>query len=721
MGNDQMQMVPEGLTFGDYRVVRLLERDLTGTLYEASAMATGQYVIIKEYSPAITATMRFKEWFEAIAGGALMTVHPAIQRVLEAEQQGNRFYLVLEHLVGETLSQRLQGLAGAALIDRFALVRLFVPPIAAALDAIHQQGRSHGALTPSTIWFAEDGRVLLREVHRPTLGPVAPFYRAPEQIESKLPAEPAVDQYALATIVYEALVGRRPLRAATPAVLARLLQTRPVPLPSWSIGAFPTAVEAVLIQALAKEPAARYEQVGVFAEVLVRALDQSSRSAPILASTQVVGATPPLRIAARSTNAGRVAGQATMAADRLVAVLPATSRTRSDADPPIELRPVSNGQGPLGDRVVTITPAPTQTGTVTTLQSIATAPPVTLGNQSQATSLAPQPGPLSQSMDRLILAPGRSAGAPSVRDTTASLPPRRAAVAAPSLDDDDDDDEQPPWRHTLLVALEVAAIVGLFIGATVVISRLTGFDPVSLLPSGLVPGRSVESRVVPTATIDPVPTQVVTTATAVVPRGQFGGEWYLNSGRLRLTQEGDRVSGSFEQALTNQPGTIAGQVVGQTMNGTWTTGPSTQAIRLTLSPGGTTVEGFVVDQGQRLVWCGAKADQAFAEGCSFAGSWVSSVANRPDCPMTLTRINQQITGRFCLGTLEGSIGQNRPGGQQVVLEGTWFVTGQQPGRFTFLLDAPEQQQFRGNWQGQTPNPWCGWRPQSTAPIPCLGE
>jgi hypothetical protein len=89
--------------------------------------------------------------------------------------------------------------------------------------------------------------------------------------------------------------------------------------------------------------------------------------------------------------------------------------------------------------------------------------------------------------------------------------------------------------------------------------------------------------------------------------------------------------------------------------------------------------------------------------------------------MTLVRVDLRVTGSYCSGAVEGTITAHAVEPEWVMLEGTWTVAGHPPGRFTLYALGYDARQFRGNWIGDGPNEWCGWRDGSAAPEPCLAE
>jgi eukaryotic-like serine/threonine-protein kinase len=93
-------------------------------------------------------------------------------------------------------------------------------------------------------------------------------YMSPEQIQSH--PRPASDQYALGVVVYEWLCGTRPFQGSYTEIAAKHAMVPPPPLRKY-VPTLPTAVEEVVLKALAKDPKDRFANVQAFAQALAQA------------------------------------------------------------------------------------------------------------------------------------------------------------------------------------------------------------------------------------------------------------------------------------------------------------------------------------------------------------------------------------------------------------------------------------------------------------------
>lgn len=201
------------------------------------------------------------------------------------------------------------------------------------------------------------------------------------------------------------------------------------------------------------------------------------------------------------------------------------------------------------------------------------------------------------------------------------------------------------------------------------------------------------------------------TVTVNAPIGNFAGQWVHNFGTMTLTQNGTVVTGTYQNTLEGGSGSLAGQVSGNVLTGTYTKN-QTLPIQFTLSGDGKRFTGNWNTVNQ---WCGARPGQNFPAGCSFAGKWNNEYDINTQCepPMNLTRKDNNVTGTYCNGTITGTITYSSG---QTILTGNYHIGGF-PGTLQFFIDGYNALQFRGNYD--TSNPWCGWRDGSSKPGTCL--
>jgi serine/threonine protein kinase len=284
-----------GSTIGNYQIIEKVGAGGMGSVYKAYQPALGRYVAIKVLPPQTAGDPSFAERFalEARAIGKLR--HPNIVTAYDFSTNGDLAYLVSDFIDGGTLADQL----GAPLPLDYVLTIL--TPMASALDYAHARGVVHRDIKPQNILLTHEGTPVLTDFGlAKIIGPGSGVtqagalmgtaeYIAPECASGAESAGPAADQYAMAIVAYQMLVGRHPFPSENPLSALMAHVHKPVPVPT-AIGVpLPANVEAALLRGLAKKPEERFARVGDFVRALSGAATSSPSQPPLLAA-----AAPPL-------------------------------------------------------------------------------------------------------------------------------------------------------------------------------------------------------------------------------------------------------------------------------------------------------------------------------------------------------------------------------------------------------------------------------------------
>jgi eukaryotic-like serine/threonine-protein kinase len=164
--------------------------------------------------------------------------------------------------------------------------------LAEALRRIHDDGRVHGALTPSRVELTSSGVELLPGQ------PDATPYTAPEVLRGR-PADARADIFSFGAIVYEMITGRAPFDGNTPETLLASMVNAPPP----ATGS--RALDALLVNCLAKDPAARWQRIQK-AQLELKLLTVSARRTE---SPQRESVAAQVRAEVQQAVAARIAGR----------------------------------------------------------------------------------------------------------------------------------------------------------------------------------------------------------------------------------------------------------------------------------------------------------------------------------------------------------------------------------------------------------------------------
>ncbi|MEX0638288.1 MAG: serine/threonine-protein kinase, partial [Burkholderiales bacterium] len=271
------------LQVGKYDVHKMLGKGATGTVYLARDTFSGRDVALKTIEPEVFRDPEFGTVYrsqflnEASLAGKLK--HPHIVSILDAVVGEDSGYIAMELVTGGDLSAHTR--PGKLLPVADVLQIGF--KCCGALDYAFREGIVHRDIKPANLMLAggtnvkiaDFGAAYLRKsqaVQSAEMG--SPYYLSPEQIAGRELTHHS-DMYALGAVLYEMLTGQRPLRAENlDALLKKILELEPMP-PSEIRKDLPKELDAVILRALRKKPAARYPTWAEFAAELAKVVRQT--------------------------------------------------------------------------------------------------------------------------------------------------------------------------------------------------------------------------------------------------------------------------------------------------------------------------------------------------------------------------------------------------------------------------------------------------------------
>ncbi len=267
-----------GQQLGNYRLLRLIGRSSLAEVYLGEHLHLGTQAAIKVLHAHVASEN--SEQIRTEARMLARLAHPHIVRLLDLIIEDGIPFLVMEYAPNGTLRER-HPKGNRVPLDA---VVSYVKQVAEALHYIHQQKLIHRNIKPENMVLGRNNEVLLSDFgvaiiaqstrSQPTLeaaGTVA--YMAPEQLRGK--PRPASDQYALGVVVYEWLSGEPPFSGSIREIANQHLSVPPPPLHT-RIPAISSAIEHIVLKALAKDPQQRFEHVQAFALALEEAFHAES-------------------------------------------------------------------------------------------------------------------------------------------------------------------------------------------------------------------------------------------------------------------------------------------------------------------------------------------------------------------------------------------------------------------------------------------------------------
>ena len=274
-----------GTRLGPYEIASAIGAGGMGEVYRARDTRLDRHVAVKVLHSDLTCTPELKGRFEREARTLSSLSHPHICSLYDVGSEANVEFLVMELLEGETLSSRLR--RGPLPVS--AVVKLGIE-VADALTKAHRLGVIHRDLKPSNIMLTATGAKLMdfglakpaianagtssrssvADLATATLqSPSTPLsaagtligtiqYMSPEQIEGR-EADERSDIFALGTVLYEAVTGRRVFEGKTQiSVASAILQKDPPPITDIADTGLPP-LEYIIRTCMAKDPDERFQ------------------------------------------------------------------------------------------------------------------------------------------------------------------------------------------------------------------------------------------------------------------------------------------------------------------------------------------------------------------------------------------------------------------------------------------------------------------------------
>jgi serine/threonine protein kinase len=262
-----------------YRIARTLGEGGMGKVYLAVQPAIGSRVAIKLLSDQCAKLPELVDRFFAEARAVNLIRHEHIVGVLDMSRlPDGRPFIVMEFVEGATLADIVR----TTVAPLGGIVQV-MGEVLAALGAAHAIGIVHRDLKPDNILVTAQGhaKVLdfgiaklapnLRDVGPATrtgalLG--TPAYMAPEQISGAGSVDGRADIYAAGVVLYEAVTGEQPFHAPSMFDLMRAHVEQAPPSPRVLRPDLPVSLEQIILTALAKDPAQRFQSAAAMAQAL---------------------------------------------------------------------------------------------------------------------------------------------------------------------------------------------------------------------------------------------------------------------------------------------------------------------------------------------------------------------------------------------------------------------------------------------------------------------
>jgi len=279
-----------GKTISRYRILEQIGAGGMGVVYRARDEQLERDVAIKILSHGLLADPAARKRFRKEALSLARVNFPSVATIHEFGSEGELDFLVTEYIPGTTLDSKLYGTR----LPQKEVVQLGLQ-LAQGLAAAHQHGIVHRDLKPGNLRITPDGRLKILDFglaqFAPQINELAQTmtltnsaeltgtlpYMAPEQLKGE-PADPRTDLWAAGAVLYEMTTGKRPFPQNNPAMLINSILNDQPALPSALATDLTPDLENIILKALDKDPARRYQSAVELGVDLERALHPTNPS-----------------------------------------------------------------------------------------------------------------------------------------------------------------------------------------------------------------------------------------------------------------------------------------------------------------------------------------------------------------------------------------------------------------------------------------------------------
>jgi hypothetical protein len=282
-----------GTEFAGYRIDALLGRGGMGVVYRAENARLGTKIALKLLAEELAEDESFRERFVRESRTAASINHPSIVPIYDAGDRDGVLYIAMRYVEGLDLKALLA--AEGPLEPERALA--LAGQVAGALDAAHARGLIHRDVKPANVLveqtadpeapelaYLTDFGLTKHTESRSGLTESGQFmgtidYISPEQIQGQK-VNGRADVYSLGCVLFECLTGEVPFRRETDVATVWAHMGDAPPAASVLRPGLGASVDGVLEQALAKDPAERFETCRELVDALRAEIGRSPRRRP---------------------------------------------------------------------------------------------------------------------------------------------------------------------------------------------------------------------------------------------------------------------------------------------------------------------------------------------------------------------------------------------------------------------------------------------------------
>lgn len=248
-----------------YEITELIGVGGMADVYKAVDLMENKIVAVKILKPEFSGNEEFIRRFRNESKAIALLSHPNIVKIYDVGLKDEIQFIVMEYIDGITLKE---------FIDQQGVLRWqdalhFMIQILRALQHAHDKGIVHRDIKPQNIMLFADGTIKVMDfgiarfsrvdgktLSDKTIGSV--HYISPEQARGDMTDERS-DIYSVGVMLYEMLTGQKPYDGDNPVSIALKHMEEDPKAPREIVPAIPEALEEIVLHAMERDPAKRYQ------------------------------------------------------------------------------------------------------------------------------------------------------------------------------------------------------------------------------------------------------------------------------------------------------------------------------------------------------------------------------------------------------------------------------------------------------------------------------
>jgi len=247
-----------------YELIEKIAEGGMARVFRGRDLLLKRTVAVKVLKDQMTGDAAFIRRFEREAQAVAAISHPHIVNIYDVGEEDGTYFMVMEYVDGKNLKEYIREKGPLPVNEAVHITR----QIAEALQQAHAAGVVHRDIKPQNILFSRDGKVKVTDfgiaiagdgvtvtVGDEIIGSVQ--YISPEQARGGIAGKQS-DLYSLGIVFYEMVTGKVPFEGESPvAVAMKHIQEQIVP-PRRLVESIPESLEQIILKAVEKDSAERY-------------------------------------------------------------------------------------------------------------------------------------------------------------------------------------------------------------------------------------------------------------------------------------------------------------------------------------------------------------------------------------------------------------------------------------------------------------------------------